>query len=121
DLSAHALQAGPIRLKLQDGQLRYLRVGDKEIVRRIYFGVRDGNWATAMPTYTLMKIDNAGDHFTIQMAADCRMGAVDFSWTGSIVGTADGKITFHAEGTPNASFDSNRIGLCVLYGTPSLA
>lgn len=121
DLSGHLLQAGPVHLKLQDGQLRYLCVGEKEIVRRIYFGVRDGNWATAMPRYTLMKIDDAGDHFTVQMAAECRMGAVDITWTGTIVGTADGKITFRAEGTPNASFESNRIGLCVLYGTPSLA
>src|SRR5690242_14193058 len=31
------LNAGPIRLKFIDGELRYLYVGDKEIVRRIYF------------------------------------------------------------------------------------
>lgn len=121
DLSAQWLNAGPIRLKLQDGQLRYLHVGDKEVCRRIYFAVRDGNWATAMPTYSLMKLDKADDHFTVEMAAHCKMGRVDYSWTGKIVGSADGKITFHAVGTPKADFESNRIGLCVLYGTASLA
>ena len=121
DLSAQSLSAGPVHVKLQDGQLRYLRVGDKEIVRRIYFGVRDGNWATAMPTYTKMKVQKEKDHFTVEMAAQCKMGKVDYSWTGKITGSADGKITFYAEGTPHADFDSNRIGLCVLFGTPSLA
>lgn len=121
DVSAKRLAAGPIHVKLQDGQLRYLRVGDKEVVRRIYFAVRDGNWATAMPRYTKMMVDDQKDHFTVEMAAECKMGKVDFSWTGKIIGSADGKIVFSAEGTPNADFDSNRIGLCVLFGTPSLA
>jgi hypothetical protein len=121
NLAAQSVSAGPIRAKLEEGELRYLRVGDEEIVRRIYFAVRDGNWATAMPKFTHMKVDKAADHFTVLMAAECRMGKVDFAWTGTITGTADGKITFHAEGTPGADFDSNRIGLCVLLGTPSLA
>src|SRR5258708_2214068 len=45
---AEFLRAGPVRLKFADGELRYLRVGDKEIIRRIYFAVRAGNWDTAM-------------------------------------------------------------------------
>ncbi|HET6248262.1 MAG TPA: hypothetical protein VFE47_11235 [Tepidisphaeraceae bacterium] len=115
------LRAGPIRVKLEDGQLRYLYVGDKEIVRRIYFGVRDGNWGTALPTFTKMDVEKSEDHFTVSMAANCKMDAVDISWTGVIIGSADGKITFQATGTPNADFQSNRIGLCVLFGVHSLA
>jgi len=38
------LHAGPITVKLEDGELRYLYVGQKEIVRRVYFAVRDGQW-----------------------------------------------------------------------------
>jgi hypothetical protein len=45
---------------------------------------------------------------------------VDFAWKGKITGTADGTITFEATGTANADFLSNRIGLCVLYGSPSV-
>lgn len=121
DHSAQVLDAGPVRLKLQDGELRYLRVGDKEIVRRIYFAVRNGNWDTAMPRFTQVKVDKAADHFAVQLAAECKMGAVEYSWTAKITGAPDGKISFVAEGTPGADFDSNRIGLCVLFGTPSLA
>src|SRR5579884_2660631 len=104
------LRAGPIRLKFQDGELRYINVGDKEIVRRIYFGVRDPNWNTAMPKFTTMQVDRGDDHFTINLAADCRLDPVFYQWTGTITGTADGKISFHVEGAPAADFDSNRIG-----------
>jgi len=115
------LRAGDIRVKFQDGQLRYLRVGDREIVRRVYFAVRDGNWSTIPPRFTQASIRQTSDSFEIDLAAQCRRDPVDYQWTGQIRGTPDGKITYHAEGTANADFQSNRIGLCVLYGLPSVA
>jgi hypothetical protein len=115
------LRAGPIRAKFQDGQLRYLRAGDREIVRRVYFAVRDGNWATIPPRFTQASIRQTSDSFEIDLAAECRRGPVNYKWTGQIKGTPDGKITYHAEGTADADFQSNRIGLCVLFGLPSVA
>ena len=116
-----AVRAGPIRMILQDGQLRYLRVGEKEVVRRIYFAVRDGGWATIPPRFTQMKVTQSDEAFSAEMAAECKQGPVQFHWTGRIEGTREGTITFHTEGFPEADFQSNRIGLCVLYGSPSLA
>ena len=115
------LRAGDIRLKFQDGQLRYLRVGDREIVRRVYFAVRDGNWATIQPRFVHASIRQSPDGFEINLAAECRHDPVNLKWTGHIKGTPDGKITFQAEGTAGGDFQSNRIGLCVLYGLPSLS
>src|SRR5258708_1292060 len=54
------LHAGPISLKFEDGELRYLYVGQKEIVRRVYFAVRDGSWNTAMPRFTNVAVDDGG-------------------------------------------------------------
>src|SRR5437764_8035299 len=70
--AAWQLRAGPVRLKLQDGELRYLRVGGKEIVRRIYFAVRDGAWQTAMPRFTKMDVREGDGGFSVHLAADCR-------------------------------------------------
>ena len=114
------LHAGPITVKLEDGELRYLYVGQKEIVRRVYFAVRDGQWNTAMPKFTSMTVDDQGDHFIVALSATCKMDKVDYQWQGIITGSADGKITFEATGIPNVDFASNRIGLCVLFGAPSL-
>ncbi len=115
------LHAGPVRVKFADGELRYLRVGDEEIVRRVYFAVRDGHWDTVMPKFTRFDVDDQHDHFTIHLAAQCADEKVDYDWTATITGDAAGTITFAAAGTAKADFASNRIGLCVLYGTPSLA
>jgi hypothetical protein len=114
------LCAGPIHLKFQDGELRYLYVGQKEIVRRIYFAVRDATWQTPLPVFSKVEVERKDDSFKITLAAACKSDTVDYAWTGEIVGTADGQITFSVKGAPQKTFKSNRIGLCVLYGADSL-
>lgn len=119
------LHAGPVNVKFQDGELRYLTVGDKEIFRRIYFAVRDGNWNTAMPKFTHYEVKSGRDSFTISLEAQCQSTTgtyyADYHWNAKIVGNPDGSINFTATGAPNRDFKSNRIGICVLYGTGSLA
>jgi hypothetical protein len=115
------LRAGPIRLKFADGELRYLCVGDREIVRRVSFVVRDHHWDTAMPEFTTLSVEKREDSFAIELAAKCRMPTVDYTWWATIVGSANGVITFDATGEPVSDFQSNRIGICLLYGAESLA
>ena len=40
------LRAGPVTVLLDDVDLRYMRIGRTELVRRIYAAVRDRNWNT---------------------------------------------------------------------------
>jgi hypothetical protein len=115
------LRAGPIRLKFADGELRYLCVGDREIVRRVSFVVRDHHWDTAMPEFTTLSVEKREDSFAIELEAKCRMPTVDYAWRATIAGSADGVITFDATGEPMSDFQSNRIGICLLYGAESLA
>ena len=116
------LHAGPITLKFQDGELRYLRVGDREIVRRIYFGVREAKFAaTDMPSFSESRVDAAEDHFAIHLAAVSQGKTVSYHWTADITGWPDGKIEYHVTGSSPADGTSARIGLCVLYGTDSLS
>jgi hypothetical protein len=115
------LNAGPIRVKFQDGELRYLRVGNREILRRIYFGVREADFNTDLPTFHHVEVDAEPDHFTVQLAASCRGKTIGFDWQARIVGSADGTITFHVEGAAPTDGASKRIGLCALYGVEALA
>ena len=117
---AEDLNAGPIHLKFCDGELRYLYVGDREIARRIYFAVRDKDWNTAMPKFSKVTVHKQASAFTIDLQADCVTAAADFHWKGQIQGTTDGMIRFTADGAAGKDFDSNRIGICLLYGTPAL-
>ena len=121
DPAVQTLAAGPISLKFQDGELRYLRVGGREIVRRVYFAVRDSRWDTVMPEFTKILVRKKPDGFQIDLAAVCRNDVAAYTWTGRIVGTPQGKITFRVNGRAEKDFQSWRVGLCVLYGAESLA
>jgi hypothetical protein len=115
------LQAGPMRLKFQDGELRSLYVGDREIVRRMYFAVRDSRWDTVMPEFDQIEVKRSAGGFRIQFAARCRNDVADYSWKGEIVGAPEGKIIFNVSGAPNADFNSPRVGVNVLFGSDALA
>lgn len=119
--AARWLRAGPVRVKVQDGELRYLCVGDREIVRRIYFAVRDERYDTVMPVFSEAAIEATADSFALRLAAACSNDVAGFSWTGTIAGTADGKITFQVSGQADRDFKPPRIGLNVLYGADALA
>ena len=86
-------------------------------MRRIYFAVRDPAWDTVMPALGRMDVVKRADGFHIAFTAVCKGGPIDYSFSGEIEGTAEGRITFRVSGLANASFRSPRIGLCVLYGS----
>ncbi|MEO5367773.1 MAG: PQQ-binding-like beta-propeller repeat protein, partial [Magnetococcus sp. WYHC-3] len=115
------LRAGPVQLKFQDGELRYLSVRGREIVRRVYFAVRDQRYDTVMPEFREIAVEAAADAFTIRLAATCSNAVAAFSWTGTIIGTADGRISFQVSGQAERDFKSPRVGLHVLYGAEALA
>lgn len=111
------LHAGPLTAELENADLRYVRIGNVEIVRRLYFAVRDRDWGTPEPVFTRFDVDDRGDHFRVDIAAEHVDPAtgVDFAWTGVIEGTAEGTIRYEMEGSPRAPFFRNRIGFCVLH------
>jgi hypothetical protein len=109
------LRAGPLTMLFEAGDLRYVRLGEHEIIRRIYVAVRDHNWATIAMQMSDLEIDAAQDHFTITYTADHRERNIDFHWNATIQGTDDGRISFAMQGQARSTFLRNRIGFCVLH------
>jgi len=109
------LQAGDIFLEYGQGSIRYLKVGDTEILRMAYFAVRDHNWDTIPMTITQENISIDDGTFTINFKGVCQLDAIDFSWDCSISGSTDNQIIFNIKGTANSTFDKNRVGFCVLH------
>ena len=56
-----------------------------------------------------------GREFFLSFDVACGEREIDFSLSGTIVGTADGSVTFRFRGRANTSFLRNRIGFCVLH------
>ncbi|MBX2997968.1 MAG: hypothetical protein KF893_05610 [Caldilineaceae bacterium] len=110
------LHAGPISLRYTaDGDLRNIRVGNQEILNRLYVAVRDHNWNTIPVELSKVEIEDEGDSFRICYNADHREGPIDFHWQGTITGGRDGAIRFEMDGEARSTFLRNRIGFCVLH------
>jgi len=108
------LRAGPLSALLQDADLRYLKVGNTEIVRRIYMALRDRNWNTVPAAYSDWRVDRVRNSFSISFIAHHKNAEVDFTWKGSLIGTSNGSISYSMEGLANGEFYRSRIGLCLL-------
>ncbi|HEX3979547.1 MAG TPA: hypothetical protein VHW96_24960 [Solirubrobacteraceae bacterium] len=109
------LRAGPVTAALDGVDLRYVRIGDVELVRRIYVAVRDRNWNTIPGLASEVITDQDGDAFTVRFSVRHASHDTDFSWEGSITGDASGTITFAMDGRGDRAMLFNRIGFCVLH------
>jgi hypothetical protein len=101
--------------------VRWVRLGEREVLRGIYFAVRAESWVTIVPTLEDLEIAAEVDSFRVSFHARHERGPVRFGWDGRITGRPDGRIEFAAAGTAGSSFLRNRIGLCVLHPTDACA
>jgi D-apionolactonase len=109
-----ALRAGNLSMLYEEGTLRYVRVGEHEILRQIYCAVRDQNWGTITPQLSDAVMDIHAEHFNITYTSTHQNADIHFVWRGSIVGDANG-VTFSMDGEALSTFKRNRIGFCVLH------
>ena len=75
------LSAGPFTLMFESGDLRYIRLGETEVLRRVYVAVRDHNWITIAGRISNLAIDRSDHGFEIRYDMEHRDGDVDFAWS----------------------------------------
>lgn len=111
------LRAGPLTVVFEPALafLRYVRLGETEVLRGLYAAVRDRNWGTVPPHVRNLKVETTGDSFRITFDVECKEGPIDFLWKGALEGGSDGTISFDFDGTARSTFLRNRIGFCVLH------
>jgi hypothetical protein len=109
------LQAGPLSLSFQNGDLRYIKLGKLEILRRIYVAVRDPHWGTVLAEITNISHEVKENSFQISYDAAHQQGDIDFTWRASLSGDEEGTIIFVMDGVAHSTFQSNRLGFCVLH------
>jgi hypothetical protein len=109
------LKAGKLTLLLENGSLRYITVGKNEIIRMIYFALRDSNWLTIRPVILDLLTEIGETSFKIKYKSLYAAGDISFTAWFIIEGRSDGSIVFTLDGEANSSFKKNRIGFCVLH------
>ncbi|MFW6189050.1 MAG: hypothetical protein ACOC7T_01335 [Planctomycetota bacterium] len=109
------LRAGPLTMLYRRADLRYVCLGDREVLRRIYVAVRDEHWGTVPFSIRNESIEADGRSFRVGFDARHARGDVDFAWHGTIRGEPDGSVEFRMDGEARSDFASTRIGFCVLH------
>src|SRR5260221_1036100 len=114
DLPA-VVRAGPLSAVFDRGELRWIRLGSREVLRGIYVALRAPGWVTLPKDLSDLQIEAGADRFRIRFTAVHRREGTHFEWQGSLDGEPDGTICFAMDGVARTSFLRNRIGLCVLH------
>ncbi|RRB02284.1 hypothetical protein [Larkinella rosea] len=112
------LCAGPLTMLYDRGFLRYIRLGDHEVLRMIYHAVRDHNWATAIGEIQDEVIEQQDDSFRIRYQYVCRNETIHLRWQCEITGDPQGTLQFTINGEALSEFQRNRAGFCVLHPIP---
>jgi hypothetical protein len=107
---------GKLSLLYEDGFVRYIRTGETEVLRKIYFALRDSNWVTADIVRSDERISVTWKGFEISYTAT---NVVDnkevFRWLVRIHGNDKNEIDFSVDGEALAEYNRNRAGICVLH------
>ncbi|MGH6931250.1 MAG: hypothetical protein ACREEE_02325 [Dongiaceae bacterium] len=115
------LVAGPLSVELDNGALRYVRMGDVEVLRAIAFLVRDENWGTFAPEITDLKVSQGKNSFQVGYNARCADARRAITCRARIFGASDGTLKFEATATPLTDFLTNRTGFIVLHPLKGVA
>jgi D-apionolactonase len=109
------LRAGPVTCELEGIDLRYVRLGDVEILRRLQSTVRTADWDTIPGTADRLEVEAGDDSFAVELAVRHEHDPIAFSWTGSFTGDSSGRIEAVFDGRAERDITYGRIGLCVLH------
>ena len=90
DSSRH-LTAGPVTAQLDGADIRNIRLGDVELVQRIYLAVRDDVWNTVPAKLSNVTVEANADSFEVTFTAHHAYGEIDFTWNGRITGASDAR------------------------------
>lgn len=109
------LRAGPLTALYSNGDIRDVRLGETEVLRRIYPVFQDLNWTARPWLIDNERIDVGKEYFEIAYDLRGTFDAAPLSGSVAISGNAEGAIAFAIDLTAGASFWRNRLGLCVLH------
>ncbi len=113
--AAQRLGFGSASVIYEAGNLRYIGIEGIEIIRMIYFAVRDKDWLTISPVVSEEKIRKKRNGFEIVYKASYRHEEIDFQAVISIVSGSANRLTLEMSGYANSTFLRNRIGFCILH------
>ena len=115
------LQAGPLTVEFDAGNLRHIRYHGYEMIRAVSFVVRDKNWGTYAPQIAQLTFDEEPDAFCVSYEATVSEKEPEFRYSAAIIGKSDGSLSFSGKGKAISDFLTNRTGFVVLHPIEGVA
>ena len=110
------LQAGPLSMIYTEGELRYVYLAGREVLRRIYVAVRDANWSTIPSRVIKTDSEIFSDSFRITVQVESKLDGNRFPLEKFHHRRCTPDRLSLEQGVARSTFQRNRVGLCVLFG-----
>lgn len=107
--------AGRLRFAYHDGGIRYVSLGNREVLRGAAFIIRDHNWGTFSAEMDQPSVCDTADGLRIALSGRCRHAGCDLDLEGTIEAVNDRQLAFSVTATMREDFRTNRIGFAVLH------
>ncbi|MBM3516816.1 MAG: hypothetical protein FJX56_02805 [Alphaproteobacteria bacterium] len=115
------LAVGPLSFTLDRGALRWVKLGDVEVLRQVSFTIRDRIWGTVVPTLRDVAIEKGAAGLRVRFVAESRLDEGVLTWHADIRGEPDGNLRFSVSATPDRDVSTNRTGFVVLHPLEGVA
>ena len=109
------LRAGALSARLIDGELRNIRLWDRELVRRVAVVVRDSVWGTLDNDEVDAAPVQTSSDFTVRVSGRCERGEIALDWIANFSSRAGTTLDCDLEVVPRKQFEYNRMGLILLH------
>lgn len=109
------LTAGELSMHFENGFLRWITAGENEVLRWVYFAVRDQEWNTVAGKIINEKSERTEKGFIVSYEMFFEKDDIKMHWNANIKGDPDNRIVFDIRGKAQSTFKKNRIGFCVLH------
>ncbi|MBK8503328.1 MAG: hypothetical protein IPL46_14580 [Saprospiraceae bacterium] len=109
------LRAGNLRMQYDRGFLRYIKLGDYEVLRMIYFALRDHNWDTMGGYLEDEIIRTTEKSFEVSYRWISAEERFPFVWIVKIEGKENSEVIFSIKGETLKDVRKNRAGFCILH------
>ncbi len=109
------VRAGALTAVIDNGVVRHVRYGGREVLRRVYFAVRDRQWGTLAAELSNVSLEAGERSFRLSYDAEYRQEEIHFAAKIAVEGDESGRVQWTVEGRALSTFWKNRVGFCVLH------
>ena len=121
DICGRLINVGPMTCVVGEVGVRSVAVSGCEVVQAIELVLRDRDWRTVPWTVATVDIGEAHDQVDIAYRGHHRGNGLSVDFVASITARADARLDFEASAVVGAGSSYNRLGVCIVLDSRSVA